>query len=74
MTGTRESVELSALAKANDAPPEGLSRPTFAPAAMALGIGFFFWGLVTSVVVFGAGVLFIVASLAAWIGEMRHEP
>lgn len=71
---TGESVSPKAPAGPSDGLPEELPRPTYAPAAMALGIAFLFWGMVTSVVVLGAGGLLVVAALAAWIGEMRHEP
>jgi hypothetical protein len=40
---------------------------------MALGITFFAWGLVTSPVVLGMGLVLFVISLAGWIGEIRHE-
>jgi len=40
---------------------------------MAMGVTFFFWGLITSwvVVVVGAGLF--TAALAGWITEIRHE-
>jgi hypothetical protein len=74
MTETADSVTRPAPAEARDEGHEALPRPTYAPAAMALGIAFLFWGMVTSVVVLGAGGLLVIAALAAWIGEMRHEP
>jgi hypothetical protein len=55
------------------AKPDVIPRPTYAPAAMAFGLTLFFWGLVTSPVVLGVGLVVVVASLAAWIREMRHE-
>ena len=48
-------------------------RPTFFPAALALGTAFTFWGLLTSVVVLGIGGSLFVAALAGWIREIRHE-
>ncbi len=53
--------------------PETIPRPTYFPAAMAFGLTFFLWGLVTSPVVLAVGVLVVVVSLIGWIGEMRHE-
>jgi hypothetical protein len=53
--------------------PDVIPRPTFFPAALAFGITFLLWGLVTSPVVLGMGSLLIVVSLVGWIGEMRHE-
>ena len=53
--------------------PEVIPRPTAWPPAMALGIMFFAWGLVTSPVVLGVGAALFVVSLGGWIGEIRHE-
>ena len=53
--------------------PEVIPRPTWWPAAMAFGITFLLWGLITSPVVLGAGGITVVVSLAGWIGELRHE-
>jgi hypothetical protein len=53
--------------------PEVIPRPTYLPAAMAFGITLFLWGLVTSPVVLGMGLLVFAFSLAGWIGEMRHD-
>jgi hypothetical protein len=53
--------------------PEVIPRSTYFPAAMAFGITFFLWGLVTSPVVLGMGLLVFAFSLAGWIGEMRHD-
>jgi hypothetical protein len=53
--------------------PEIIPRPTYFPAAMAFGITFLFWGIVTSPVVLAAGVVVLVVALSGWIGEVRHE-
>ena len=53
--------------------PAEIPRPTYFPASMALGLTLLFWGLITSPVVLGAGVLVVTGSLIGWIGEMRHE-
>jgi hypothetical protein len=53
--------------------PDVVPRPTSWPAALALGIALLGWGLITSPVVFGVGLLVFVVSLAGWIGEVRHE-
>ncbi|MGH7298631.1 MAG: cytochrome c oxidase subunit 4 [Polyangiaceae bacterium] len=53
--------------------PERIPRPTAWPAGMALGITLFAWGLITSPVVLGLGLTMFAASLAGWIGEIRHE-
>jgi hypothetical protein len=53
--------------------PEVIPRATFAPAAMAFGLTLFFWGLVTSPVVLGVGLLVVLAALIGWVREIRHE-
>ena len=52
--------------------PDAIPRPTYFPAAMAFGLTLFFWGLVSSSVVLGTGIVLIVVSLIGWIGELRH--
>jgi hypothetical protein len=53
--------------------PEELPRPTYWPVVMAMGITFLAWGLVTSVLVSGVGLVLFAMALAGWIGEIRHE-
>ena len=57
----------------SDALPREIPHPTAYPAGMAFGITLLIWGLVTSIVLVGVGLTVMVASLAGWIGEMRHE-
>jgi hypothetical protein len=40
---------------------------------MVLGIALLGWGVITSPIVFGMGVIVFAASLAGWIGEIRHD-
>lgn len=54
-------------------PPEPLPRPTYWPAVLALGIALLGWGLVTSLIISGVGLLLFAAGLAGWIGEIRYE-
>jgi hypothetical protein len=54
-------------------PPEKLPQPTIWPAALALGITFLVWGLVTSLIITGVGVCLFAAALAGWIRDIRHE-
>ncbi len=51
-------------------PGEPLPRPTFWPAALALGIVFVLWGVVTSYIVSGVGLILFVLALAGWIREL----
>jgi hypothetical protein len=53
--------------------PEVIPRSTAWPPGLALGITLLAWGLITSPVVLGVGLLLFVVSLAGWIGEIRHE-
>ena len=54
-------------------PPEPLPEPTVWPAALALGITFLVWGLVTSLIITAAGGLLFAVALAGWIRDIRHE-
>ena len=57
----------------NKPKPDLIPRATAWPAALALGITLVAWGLITSPVVLGVGAALFAVSLAAWIGEIRHE-
>jgi hypothetical protein len=52
---------------------EPLPDPTYWPAVMALGIVFLAWGLISTLLVSGVGLLLFVLALAGWIGDLRHE-
>jgi hypothetical protein len=53
--------------------PEVLAKPTWWPAALALGATLFVWGLVTSFIILAIGLAASAISLAGWIGDIRHE-
>jgi hypothetical protein len=53
--------------------PELLTKPTWWPAALALGSTLLVWGLVTSFIILGIGAVVLAISLAGWIGDIRHE-
>jgi hypothetical protein len=53
--------------------PASIPRPTFWPAALAYGITFLMWGIVTSMVLVVVGGLVFVAAIVGWIGELRLE-
>lgn len=53
--------------------PEELPKPTYWPAVMSLGIVLLLWGVVTSALISGMGLVLFGLSLAGWIGEIRHE-
>lgn len=53
--------------------PEHIPRPTYWPAAVALGVTFFLWGFLTTWIIAVVGLLLMGVGLAGWIGEWRHE-
>jgi hypothetical protein len=57
----------------NLARPEKLPEPCVWPATLALAITFLLWGLVTSLIITGVGVVLFGVALAGWIREIRHE-
>ena len=53
-------------------PEQKIPLPTYAPAAMALGVAFVFFGLVTSYLFCAAGAAIMALSLRSWIGAMAN--
>jgi hypothetical protein len=53
--------------------PADLPEPCAWPAALALGITFLLWGLVTSLIITVVGVALFAVALAGWIRDIRHE-
>jgi hypothetical protein len=53
--------------------PQQLPAPCVWPAALALGITLLVWGLVTSLIITGVGILLFAVALAGWIRDIRHE-
>jgi hypothetical protein len=53
--------------------PANLPEPCIWPAALALGITFLVWGLVTSLIITGVGLLLFAVALKGWIRDIRHE-
>lgn len=53
--------------------PEVLARPTWWPAALAFGSTLVAWGLITSLIILGIGIVVFGWSLRGWIQEIRHE-
>jgi hypothetical protein len=49
-----------------------LPAPTYWPAVLALGITFLAWGLLTSLIISGVGLVLFALALAGWIGDLRH--
>jgi len=48
-------------------------RPTYAPAALAMGITFMFWGILTHWSMSLIGVAVMVGALWSWMNEIRSS-
>ena len=52
--------------------PEKIPSSTYWPIILALGVTFFFWGFVTSVIISGVGLVAMGFALAGWIGDLNN--
>ena len=76
MTTAKEAKPLNEPTEADDYAtplPAVIPRSTWWPAALALGVMLFAWGLLTSLTILLIGAALFATSLAGWIGEIRHE-
>ena len=53
--------------------PETLPAPTYWPVVLALGTTMILWGLVSSWLLSGVGLLLFALALSGWIGDIRYE-
>lgn len=53
--------------------PAELPEPSIWPAALSLAIMFIVWGLVSSLIISGIGLVLFAVSMIGWIREIRHE-
>jgi hypothetical protein len=53
--------------------PERLPEPTQWPAALALAVTLFFWGLVSSIIISAIGLGLFGWSITGWIRDICHE-
>ncbi len=53
--------------------PDRVPEPTLWPAALALASTLILWGLASSLIVTGTGLVLFAISLWGWIGDIRHE-
>ena len=53
--------------------PALVPRPTAWPSALALAIALTGWGLLTSPLLLGIGLIVFTGALGGWIGDLRHE-
>jgi Flp pilus assembly protein TadB len=49
-----------------------IPAPTYWPAVLAFGITLIFWGIVTSWIISGVGVIVFAVAIAGWIGDLLH--
>lgn len=56
-----------------DPKPVNLPELTFWPFMLAWGVLFFFWGLITSLIITGVGVVLMAVSVTGWVQELNHE-
>ena len=68
---SNESEATSALAEQSGTAEDAAPRPTYAPAAMALGVMMLLWGIVTMWIMSAAGACLMAWSLWTWINEIR---
>lgn len=52
---------------------EGLPEPTYWPAVLAFGITLIFWGILTSWIISGVGLIVFAVAIAGWIGDLSHD-
>lgn len=57
----------------NAARPETLPRPTYWPAVLALGIAALAFGVVTTIIIGGVGLVLCALAIGGWIAELRRE-
>lgn len=57
----------------NQALPASLPRPTYWPLVVAFGIVLIPFGIITSLLITGIGLIIFIAGLAGWIGDLLHE-
>ena len=51
-------------------PEQTIPQPSYAPAGMALGVAFVFFGVATSYLFCAAGAVMMAIALKSWIGAM----
>lgn len=57
----------------SDPAPEKIPELTFWPFILAFGVLFFFWGLITSLIITGVGAVIIIIAISGWIQDLSHE-
>ena len=53
--------------------PEIIPRATYWPILFGGGIAFIFWGVISDVWMFGAGLILAIASIIGWVNDLLNE-
>jgi len=53
--------------------PEVIPRATYWPVLLAGGIAFVFWGLISDIFIFGAGLILTIMSMIGWVNDLLNE-
>ncbi len=53
--------------------PDVIPPPTYAPAALALGIVLLAWGVATTWAISAIGLALILGAVIAWIGDLQRD-
>lgn len=53
--------------------PEKTPKPTYWPFALAVGLTFVAWGVISNLFVFFGGLLLFLVAIVAWIGDLLNE-
>lgn len=53
--------------------PEIIPRATYWPILFAGGVSFVFWGLISDIWIFGAGLILFIMSMIGWINDLLNE-
>lgn len=55
------------------ADPQVIPQSTFWPITLAFGVMFIIWGLITSLIITGVGLLLSAFAIVGWINDMNDE-
>jgi hypothetical protein len=53
--------------------PEVIPRATYWPVLLAGGVAFVFWGLISDIWIFGAGLILTIMSMIGWVNDLLNE-
>jgi hypothetical protein len=53
--------------------PDILPESTYWPLVLAFGLLFLFWGLISSLIISGVGLVLVALAITGWILELNYE-